>query len=66
MMKKLKVWICIGNALAYTIRQAYEYQGDNYFPATIEGVDTEETFKEFDKNFNEIVSSNAEQIKNNF
>lgn len=64
--EKLKVWICIGDAVAYTIRQAYEYQGDEYLPSTIEGVDIEETYEEFDKNFNEIMSSISDKIKNNF
>lgn len=64
--KKLKVWICIGNALAYTIRLAYEHQGDQYLPATIEGVNEEETFNEFENNFNEITSVDTKRIKSDF
>ena len=46
-----KVWICIGNSLAYTIWAAYKYENQKHRPQTIECVDNEtiisfiETFK---------------------
>ncbi|MNN39521.1 hypothetical protein D3C81_1535600 [compost metagenome] len=48
----VKIWICIADALAFTIRCAYEFKKDEYLPSTIEGVEVEETIEEFCNNFN--------------
>ncbi|MDR2022928.1 MAG: immunity 6 family protein [Hungatella sp.] len=51
--EKIKYWSCVGNALAYTIREAYEYEKEKYLPQTIESVDFD-TIEDFIKNYNEI------------
>lgn len=48
---KINSWVCLGDAIAFTVKAAYEYQGETYLPATIEGVDID-TIKELDNNFN--------------
>lgn len=50
---KEKVWICIGEALAYIIWEAYQYEGEEYLPQTIESVDLE-TIDDFIQNYKEI------------
>ncbi len=50
---KEKVWICIGDALAYIIWEAYQYEGEEYLPQTIESVDIE-TIDDFIRNFKEV------------
>lgn len=50
---KEKVWICVGNALAYTIWAAYQYEKEKYLPQTIESVDYE-TIESFIVNFKEV------------
>ncbi|MGJ7913483.1 Imm6 family immunity protein [Neobacillus sp. LXY-1] len=52
-----KVWICIGNALAYTIWEAYQYEKEKYLPQTIESVDYE-TVESFKINFEKVYESN--------
>jgi len=52
-MDKEKVWICIGNALAYTIREAYQFENEKYLPQTIESVDLD-TVESFITNFNQV------------
>lgn len=54
---KLKIWICVADAIAFTIRQAYICQKDEYLPATIEAVDIEETINEFNTNFDAILDA---------
>ncbi|QKG84623.1 hypothetical protein GXN76_09130 [Kroppenstedtia pulmonis] len=39
--QKSLVWVCIGYALAYTIRKMYEHEGEKYFPEPINLVDEE-------------------------
>lgn len=46
-------WICIGDALAYIIREAYLYEKEKYLPQTIESVD-DETVESFIANFKKI------------
>ncbi|MBC2118059.1 Imm6 family immunity protein [Listeria booriae] len=61
---KLKAWICIADAVAFTIKEAYDFQGDKYLPATIEAVDID-TVEEFDTNFDdiyELTSADKEKI----
>ncbi len=53
-----KVWICIGNALAYTIWEAYQYEKDKYLPQTIESVDYE-TVESFITNFEKVYENNS-------
>lgn len=53
-----KVWICIGNALAYTVWEAYQYEKEKYLPQTIESVD-DDTVKSFIKNFNEVFANSG-------
>ncbi|MGM7722852.1 Imm6 family immunity protein [Metabacillus sp. Hm71] len=53
-----RVWICIGNALAYTILEAYQYEKEKYLPQTIESVDYE-TVESFITNFNEVYESDS-------
>lgn len=48
-----KVWICIANALAYTILEAYQYENEKYLPQTIESVDYD-TVESFITNFREV------------
>ena len=47
------VWICVANALAYIIRDAYHYEGRVYLPETIECVD-DETVESFFDNFSKV------------
>lgn len=47
------VWICIANALAYTIWEAYQYEKAEYLPQTIECVD-DETLESFLLNFEQV------------
>ncbi|MBC6310981.1 hypothetical protein HCJ66_15700 [Listeria sp. FSL L7-1582] len=66
--EKLKVWICIADAVAFTIKEAYDFQGDKYLPATIEAIDID-TVEEFDTNLEDIYDSaaaNKEKIINYF
>lgn len=55
---KEKVWICIGNALAYTIWKAYQYEKEKYLPQTIESVDYE-TVESFITNFEKVYEDNS-------
>lgn len=48
-----KVWICIGNAIAYTSWEAYHYEKEKYLPQTIESVDYE-TVESFINNFHDV------------
>lgn len=48
-----RVWICIANALAYIVWEAYQYEKRDYLPQTIECVDYE-TIDNFIINFNQI------------
>lgn len=48
-----RVWICIANALAYIVWEAYQYEKRDYLPQTIECVDYE-TIDNFIINFNKI------------
>lgn len=52
---KEKVWICLANALAYTIWEAYQYENEKFLPQTIESVD-HETVENFVTTFNEVYS----------
>jgi hypothetical protein len=52
-----KVWICIGNALAYTAWEAYQYEKEKFLPQTIESVDYE-TIESFVTNFNHAYVNN--------
>ena len=45
-----RVWICVGNALAYTTWAAYEFENQKYRPETIDCVD-DETIINFIDNF---------------
>ncbi|EUJ32209.1 Imm6 family immunity protein [Listeria cornellensis] len=65
---KLKAWICIADAVVFTIKEAYAFQDDKYLPATIEAVNID-TVEEFDTNFEDIydlASANKEKIINYF
>lgn len=53
-----RVWICIGNALAYIIWEAYQYEEEKFLPQTIESVDYE-TIESFMKNFNQVNIDNS-------
>lgn len=53
-----RVWICIGNALAYTIWEAYQYEKEKFLPQTIESVDYE-TIESFITNFNQVYVNNS-------
>lgn len=53
-----RVWMCIANALAYTIWEVYQYEKQKYLPQTIECVNYE-TIDNFIMNFNQIyINSN--------
>ncbi|MDI5789551.1 Imm6 family immunity protein [Bacillus licheniformis] len=47
----LDAWICIADAISYTIYKAYKYQKDEYLPETIESIDSYELFEEFHSHF---------------
>lgn len=47
-----RVWMCIANALAYIVWEAYQYEKKEYLPQTIECVDYE-TINSFNTNFNQ-------------
>lgn len=51
-----RVWICIGNALAYTAWEAYQYEKEKYLPQTIESVD-DETIESFITNFKKVYAN---------
>lgn len=53
-----RVWICIGNALAYTIWEAYQYEKEKFLPQTIESVDYE-TIESFTTNFSQVYADNS-------
>lgn len=53
-----KVWICLANALAYTIWEAYRYEKEKFLPQTIESVDYE-TVQNFLGNFNQIYKTES-------
>lgn len=53
-----RVWICIANALAYTIWEAYQYEKEEWFPQTIECVDYE-TIESFVENFNQVYANSS-------
>lgn len=55
-VKNESVWICIANALAYTIWEAYQYEKEKYLPETIECVD-DETIESFITNFKQVSSN---------
>ncbi|WP_338780317.1 Imm6 family immunity protein [Metabacillus sp. FJAT-52054] len=57
-----KVWICYGNALAYIIWEAYQYEEEKYLPQTIESVDFE-TVESFVTNFNEVFENKSLPVK---
>jgi len=48
---KLKYWNCVGNAIAYTVLEAYNFENQNAVPQTIENVDYS-SVDEFISNFN--------------
>lgn len=52
-----RVWICLANALAYTIWEAYNYEKQKYVPQTIESVD-DETIESFISNFRQVYENN--------
>ncbi|MFC5614407.1 Imm6 family immunity protein [Metabacillus niabensis] len=52
--------MCLGNALAYTISEAYRYEGEKFLPQTIESVD-DDTVDSFLSNFNGL-SDNHHRI----
>ena len=54
--EKLIYWNCISNALAYTIKKAYEFEKAHNFPQTIECVDNN-TIEEFMLNITKIHDS---------
>ncbi|OPX42925.1 hypothetical protein CLHUN_32490 [Ruminiclostridium hungatei] len=56
--KRESVWICIGNALAYTIWEAYQYNKEKYLPQTIESVDYN-TIESFITNFDQVYLDNV-------
>ena len=47
------IWMCIGNALVYTIWMAYNYEGREYLPETIESVD-DDTINQFAECFSQV------------
>ncbi|WP_167629697.1 Imm6 family immunity protein [Listeria valentina] len=49
--ENLDVWVCVADALLFTIYCAYKYQGDEYLPETVESIDYEELFAEFQNHF---------------
>lgn len=53
-----KVWICIGNALAYTTWEAYQFEKEKNLPQTIESVDYE-TVESFIQNFKDVYHHNS-------
>lgn len=57
-INKERVWICIANALAYTIWEAYQYEKEEYLPQTIESVDYE-TIESFISNFNQVYANSS-------
>ncbi|MFC9777511.1 Imm6 family immunity protein [Paenibacillus chitinolyticus] len=64
---KEKVWICLANALAYIIWEAYQYEKEKFLPQTIESVDYE-TVENFLITFNEVylIDSLAEKLLHYF
>jgi len=62
-----KVWICLANALAYTIWEAYQYEKEKFLPQTIESVDYE-TIENFLATFNEVyvIDSLADELLDYF
>jgi len=48
---KLKYWNCVGNAIAYTVHEAYNFENQYAVPQTIENVDYD-SVDEFISNFN--------------
>ncbi len=61
----LDAWICIADAITYTIYKAYKYQKDEYLPETIESIDSYELFEEFHSHFN-LSSKNPGQKEKAF
>ncbi len=51
-VNKGKVWICIANALAYTVWEAYQYEKEKFLPQIIESVDYD-TIESFKTNFSQ-------------
>ncbi|MBC6165995.1 hypothetical protein HCA15_04980 [Listeria booriae] len=51
--RKLKVWICIADAMVLILKEAYASQADEYLSATIEAVDMR-TVEEFFDNFQNV------------
>ncbi|WP_419883540.1 Imm6 family immunity protein [Peribacillus sp. B-H-3] len=49
---------CLGNALAYTIWEAYQYEKEKYLPQTIESVDYD-TVESFITNFEKVYENNS-------
>jgi hypothetical protein len=62
-----KVWICLANALAYTIWEAYQYEKEKFLPQTIESVDYE-TVDHFLATFNQVyvIDSLADKLLHYF
>ncbi|MFF2484306.1 Imm6 family immunity protein [Paenibacillus sp. NPDC058071] len=62
-----KVWICLANALAYTIWEAYQYEKEKFLPQTIESVNYE-TVENFLAAFNEVyvLDGLADKLLHNF
>jgi len=48
-----RIWLCIIDAIAYTIWQAYKHENDEYLPQPIETVD-DDTIDEFMTNIRKI------------
>ncbi|MGI6833831.1 Imm6 family immunity protein [Bacillus paralicheniformis] len=61
----LDAWICIADAISYTIYKAYKYQKDEYLPETIESIDSYELFEEFHSHFS-LLSKNPGQKEKAF
>ncbi|MBQ2983092.1 MAG: hypothetical protein IJD58_13410 [Lachnospiraceae bacterium] len=52
------VWMCIANALAYIIRDAYQYEKQEFMPETIECVD-DETIDSFFDNISKVLEGSS-------
>lgn len=61
--EKLKVWNCIVYALVYSSQQAFGYNEYTTLPQTIESLEPDEIFNEFNKYFDEIIGSEAGKIR---
>ncbi|MEN2667810.1 Imm6 family immunity protein [Listeria aquatica] len=62
--ENLDVWVCVADALLFTIYSAYKYQGDEYLPETVESTDNEELFAEFQNHF-KVANMNSVRLEKN-